>query len=503
MAVGIFISYNRLDYAIASELRSCLVALSDSLHVFIDHASIDPGEDYDRRIAESINESVWFIMINPGSPSASKDMGWCIYEAGQFRNRLAAQSRTDKAIVEKMCVVYDRAIPSPLSRYKGICVQGRTPDNERLDLTADSSRIEKTPVFQLFTAILERSNGVPIRPTSEPDIRQLIRDQARRFIKSYLAGLTDEPGPEVPLQPRISLMLPPPPEAGMTKVDAATVVTGWEKALPEVFGIAGDQTTWGQIEAAFKLPSKANALWLQDLEEALIAVSADKVPAQSNMLVHAKNGSLYRAVVTRYFPFLTGRREVFISFTQAPRRSLIPGQALAIVPKQQILLISLLFAFRFRQQVLPLAYKARTLSADTKKLRPVLMQLEREIMVLENEAQEYGFDLSEEHLDHPQLNDSITDAADQELVTRITVQWAQLRNQLMTSLSDMRNPETGTCAADVPCEFIEGLAAMAEPNKRFTEIVVRELVRSQDLDLTRKERVVRPVGLAGSSLVAG
>ena len=118
MAIGIFISYNHVDVRIATELNNCLVALSESLRVFFDHASISPGEDYETKIAASITSASWFIMINPGNPSVEKDMGWCFYEAGQFRNKLAASGMTDKNITERMCLIYDVSIPSQVSRFQ-------------------------------------------------------------------------------------------------------------------------------------------------------------------------------------------------------------------------------------------------------------------------------------------------------------------------------------------------------------------------------------------------
>ena len=51
MGFGIFISYNRADKRIATELQSCLVALSESINVFIDHASIVAGDDYEQMIS--------------------------------------------------------------------------------------------------------------------------------------------------------------------------------------------------------------------------------------------------------------------------------------------------------------------------------------------------------------------------------------------------------------------------------------------------------------------
>ena len=222
MSIGVFISYNRIDQRIANELSSCLVALSDSLRVFIDHTSIRAGDDYEQKISQSINDRTWFIMINPGGTSSDKDLGWCFYEAGQFRNRMASHQMTDKAISERTCVVYDAYIPSQVSRYQAIRVQDRTSNDEALDLVADNSRIENTPVYQLFTTILERSADKPLRDMSDTRVRELIRDQARRFIKAFLTEQVDTRLPEIPLQPRISLILPPPPAGGLTLVDPTT-----------------------------------------------------------------------------------------------------------------------------------------------------------------------------------------------------------------------------------------------------------------------------------------
>ncbi len=66
-----------------------------------------------------------------------------------------------------------------------------------------------------------------------------------------------------------------------------------------MFGIAGEKTTWGEIKSAFRLPSGADALWVQDVEDALVAITADKVATQTNMLIDARNGAMFRPVVTR------------------------------------------------------------------------------------------------------------------------------------------------------------------------------------------------------------
>ena len=158
---------------------------------------------------------------------------------------------------------------------------------------------------------------------------------------------------------------------------------------------------------------------------------------------------------------------------------------MAMLSKEQILLISLLFAFRFKQQILPWADAAKKIEGhDSERLRSIMMRIERELMILENEAEEYGFNLSEEQFDRPHITDNISSKDDCATVRKSTADWAALRKDLIALLSDLRNPKTPTSAADVSEKVINGLVAMREPNKRFTEAVVRELMISQGLDVS-------------------
>ena len=377
---------------------------------------------------------------------------------------------SDKKINERMCLIYDVSIPGQVRRFQATRVRDCTSEGERLDLDSDNNDIEKTPIFSLFTAILEQSADSPIRDTSKPEVRKLVRDQTRRFIKAFLMRQVDTKFPEIPLQPRISMTLPAPPAGGLMVLDPSIEVTGWERALPDLFGIAGTRTTWGQITAAFALPSGANALWIDDIEEDLNRLTTDKIPAQTDVLCHAKNGYFFRPVVTRYFPYVSGRREVFITFIQVPRRSLLPkeaGRATAgILSKQHVLLIALLFGFRFKSE---------------KDLKSTLLRIEREIVILENEAEEFGFDSADDQTDHPAINDSISNETDRSTIVGVTKKWESIRQRLVRLLSDLRNRATDTSAADVSTEVLTGLTDMKEPNKQFMEIVIRELILSQGL----------------------
>src|SRR4030095_16451695 len=106
------------------------------------------------------------------------------------------------------------SVPSQMSRFQASKVRDRTKHNVPLDLTQDNVLIEDTPIFDLLIAILERSEETPIRDTADGAVRKLVRDQARRFIRAFLTAQVDTKLEEVPLQPRISMILPATPTGG-------------------------------------------------------------------------------------------------------------------------------------------------------------------------------------------------------------------------------------------------------------------------------------------------
>jgi hypothetical protein len=70
---GVFISYNHKDKRIAEAVVESLTALSPNLEVFIDHAGIEGGDDYETKISESIQKSQWFVFICSGGDKSEKE----------------------------------------------------------------------------------------------------------------------------------------------------------------------------------------------------------------------------------------------------------------------------------------------------------------------------------------------------------------------------------------------------------------------------------------------
>lgn len=99
MDPAIFISYPRQDSDVANKLRDALTSVSTEIDVLIDHAMIDPGDDYEEKISSGITRSKWFLLVCVGNFLVDRDMTWCYYEAGQFRQVLRANGLDGEQIL--------------------------------------------------------------------------------------------------------------------------------------------------------------------------------------------------------------------------------------------------------------------------------------------------------------------------------------------------------------------------------------------------------------------
>jgi hypothetical protein len=171
--VGVFISYNHVDAQIAQEIHRCLRMLSDRLDVFFDHTNLIGGDEYDTKIAAAIQASLWFIFLATGDIS-EKDMGWCFYEAGQFRAKLVSAKTTRDKVAERMCVLFDGdAPPRQTTKYQGIRMSPIDINGSRIELdrnkpSFDETKLEQTPIYNLLKALLKKSCEESLRDLSDP-----------------------------------------------------------------------------------------------------------------------------------------------------------------------------------------------------------------------------------------------------------------------------------------------------------------------------------------------
>ena len=377
---GVFISYNHKDKKIAEAVLESLTALSPNLDVFIDRAGIEGGDDYEKKISESIQKSQWFVFVWSGGDKSEKNMSWCFYEAGQFRAKLEASDQKE-SIRDRMCYLYDSDPPTQLARYQGSLVSTNGRDDVALPIDAeneDSLSYEKTGLFDFLELVLTRSAIVPLREISDP-VRKLMRNGVRRITQAFVENWTTERIGEDVFQPRINFIVPPPSQTanGLTP---ATAVTGEFNALPNIFTIAGTTTTWADIKtvAAEQTGNEMTPLWINDMETAAREIALGKVPTQTDFLCLGNDGKFYRPIIARNENFRSKAKRCFVAF--------IPSRDRRFNLKftTSLLLSALILSIRFRQRVLPLADELnKNQKFPEKKKAEFLQKLQQEIVLVE------------------------------------------------------------------------------------------------------------------------
>jgi hypothetical protein len=274
--VGVFVSYNHQDRSVADEVVQAVTAISEQLRVFIDHSGLEGGDDYELKLAQSLQKARWFIIICRGI----RDMSWCFYEVGQFRAKLAQEN--DDEVRSRICYLYDVERPSQFARYQGTMIRP-------LDVKSDDSHdYENTELFKLFETIIRRSQSNPLRDTADQNVRRLLRDGVRRITRAFMN--TQNVIGEIVFQPRISFELPPLSENGSLGLTPDTKVEGYEGTLGQIFGISGGSTKWGEIKRGSVSADDIEARWIGDVEAATTEVSSNRLPSQTEALCIAHDG---------------------------------------------------------------------------------------------------------------------------------------------------------------------------------------------------------------------
>ena len=150
-------------------------------------------------------------MVFSGAARPTKDMGWCFYEAGQFRAKLERETQSS-ILRSRMCCLYDSERPNQLARYQGTQIANCNRAGRKLNLDSesnDSLDYEDTELFSLLDLIIEKSTGGPLRDLTDPNVRKLMRTGVRRITGAFIRNQPEEAIGEVVFQPRISFKFLP------------------------------------------------------------------------------------------------------------------------------------------------------------------------------------------------------------------------------------------------------------------------------------------------------
>ncbi len=473
--IGVFISYCRPDALVAAALREALIAVSSELNPFIDHVKLDPGDDYESKIRDSIGRSQWFLMICSGPLGIDKDMGWCLYEAGQFRAKLTPQNNALN--IPRLVAIHDDARPRQLEKYLSVQISGKDLDGNILDFNAESSpkdiRFENTAIFHLFESLVRESRTEPLNDLADLNVRSLLRKNARDVILAFKRNEVDRKLPEVVFQSRISFLLPSPGTNLSSKLTPETLVTGDGESLRAVFGIAGNETTWGKIKATAKEEDGHDPLWIGEIEAAAESVSQDLVPFQPDGLCIAKDDQkFFEVLFARYEPFRSRARICYVVFV--PRRI----RNFDVKQRTSILLSALILSIRFRQRILPFIDNFDKLERKDKLKK--FLQLETEIHESEMEAQEFGMRLPMSSEDEPPVARQFRDGSNKSFVLGAIRDWQISRMILAEAFRKARTTNPGEDPIEAGVNggriAVRELKKVRHVNDRFIQLLIGELL---------------------------
>jgi hypothetical protein len=70
-------------------------------------------------------------------------MGWCLYEAGQFRRKLLAEG-SEELIQSRFVAIHDDERPSQLAKFQSVQISGKDLYGHTLDLKTERPEEEAT-----------------------------------------------------------------------------------------------------------------------------------------------------------------------------------------------------------------------------------------------------------------------------------------------------------------------------------------------------------------------
>ena len=481
--IGVFISYTHEDIRIANTLRQCLGGISPDIEAFIDHTGLISGEEYEPALARNIADSQWFLMICSGPPRAERDMGWCLLEAGQFRAKLLGEGEKQDVIQSRLVTIHDSVRPGPVSKFQSIKISSRSRTGMELDLTpgsADHNTVEETDAFRLFHDVVKYSLSEPLVDLGDAIVRENVREQARRLVRSFIDNAGDPALPEIVLQPRISFYLPSGAASTKVALPNDSVITGYESSLKELFGILGTETTWGDIKCKLKGEDESDPLWITDIEDAAVQVAKGNAPGQPAGLcltmVESKAVKFYRVLFARYIPYASKAKTCYVTFIPSRPRQF------EVKRRSSILLSAIILSIRFRQRILP--YENQMQERSRAKRVDSLYSLERTLHQVETEAIEFGLDLGAEE-DAPILQ-YIDPGEDYDFMEKCMSDWGASRSLIGDAILAMRMADSEAAqsqALDKAEEIVvEELRKIKLVNGRFIKILTDALSAGEQLD---------------------
>jgi hypothetical protein len=462
MTVPVFISYHGTDFAIARELRTSLLRLSDDFDVFLDRDSIARGSEYKQVIANKIKEAEWFLIVCTGFPRRDADMMWSFYEAGQFRATLR-DNLANEANKRIVCV-FDSESPSILSEFQGVQVSEKQRSGQPIDMSlrpGQNIQLDDSAIYNFLEQMLANSPEKPLRDVGTPSAREMLREESHKLITQFVAAGSHMIVEEKSLQPRISFEL-----SADTTLSPQTVIKSYDASLRQLFGIESEETTWSEIIQTCCTSNGGKPAWLSDIEVAAAEIMKDRTPDNTANKCLLER-TIYRVITARYQVYKDRRRVIYIVFLP------VSSQPFDLTRRSSTLLSSLILSIRFREQLIPMAKSLREHpSAD------LLRNFYRLLLAIEMEARQFGL-VVESTIpdDESPLAAAFTDAKNRKIVGDRIRDWAPdraaIEKMFVEKPLNFQMPDEVARGADAIAEILERTAGT---NSEFIEMIAEELL---------------------------
>jgi hypothetical protein len=161
----------------------------------------------------------------------------------------------------------------------------------------------------------------------------------------------------------------------------ATRVWGDKESLNELFSIAADETTWGEIQSSWLEADQPKPVWVEDIETAASAISNEppRTPTTSTSKF-ILNGRVYRVFTSGYQIFKDKRRCIYISLLKSIAR---PFDLKTTTGR---LLSALILSVRFRERLIPMHVQ---LDQNDANYEEIIFDFYHHLQAVEIEALQY------------------------------------------------------------------------------------------------------------------
>jgi hypothetical protein len=343
-----FVSYAHQDVIIADALEEQLTHLAKNgkgksfLTCFLDTKSIPKGQKYEPIIRAGLKDADWLIVIFTGDQSV-----YCGFEIGLF----SSINPEEKPIICLHDVDKSR-LPGVLDGYNTVPVGPIVPyhtkdpiiSGEEMNLWWDS------PIGLFLRDFCKKKKLYTADDAENPSEYTVdIATAAKAISNAFEVARQEDEKSETPIQAGFEITISPSSE--LTRIPEESVLIGTSRAF-DILGLnlalslssnQAPQISWGELRKALLQPMRANIPWMDKLEVNVALAAALKVPEPEDVTFRgARDGRIYRAILTRYKLYVNGKRKFFVLLVETFDRKFIGNR------QSSLLLIALTLASRWR-----------------------------------------------------------------------------------------------------------------------------------------------------------